>query len=163
MIAALAVRLGLADALKFERRLDEAEDVYRRIIELNSSLTDAWNNIGEVHKDRGELSQAIDCYRRAVELSPEMPTPLDNLIFAMHFQNPSDQAAIKTEHARWNTRFGHPPKSTPFHTNDRTPDRKLRIGFIGARDRRARRFARRPHVDCQRQRLIGRSRRLRAS
>jgi len=52
-------------------RLDEAERIFRQILDRDPRDVRAWHLLGLVAKQRGELPAAMECLKRAIELAPE--------------------------------------------------------------------------------------------
>jgi protein O-GlcNAc transferase len=113
-------------------RMEEAEAVLRRGLRLSPAHPALHTNLGNVLKDAGELDEAIYCFRRAIELDPADAAAHSNLAYALSFQSP-DASAILQECLRWNDRHAAPLRSEiRAHTNDRSPSRRLRIGYVSA-------------------------------
>src|SRR5207249_1254562 len=54
-----------------------------------------------------------------------------HLLYALHFDPRCDAAALACEHRQWQQRHAAPLRAAIFpHTNDRSPDRRLRIGYV---------------------------------
>src|SRR5437764_416717 len=87
-------------------RLDEAEQAYRQVLALEP--------------------------RSAVELEPTYRAAWDNLLYALHYHPAYDAAAIFAEHRRWAELHADPLTRgyVAVHHNDRSPDRRLRIGYV---------------------------------
>lgn len=62
---------------------DGAIAAYRRAVELDGDLPDAWLNLGRLLHERGELAEAERSYRRALDLQPDEPTAAYNLGVAL--------------------------------------------------------------------------------
>jgi predicted O-linked N-acetylglucosamine transferase (SPINDLY family) len=81
--------------------------------------------------EQAQLDDAIASYRRAIQCEPANALAYSNLLYTLYFCPGYDSAAILAEHRRWNERFSAPlAKSIQPHTNDRSPDRRLRIGYV---------------------------------
>ena len=50
-----------------------AEQKYRRVIELAPQFEHAWHNLGGELQKQGQLAEAIDCFQKALKLYPEYP------------------------------------------------------------------------------------------
>lgn len=63
--------------------MDEAEELYRRAVELDPSLAIAYTNLGNVCFRRGDDAQAEALYRRALEIDATQPEAQYNLGYVM--------------------------------------------------------------------------------
>ena len=59
------------NALQRLKRFTEAEEAYRRAIELQPKFADAWNNLGTCLRELKRPEEAETAYRKALELNPE--------------------------------------------------------------------------------------------
>ncbi len=124
---------NLGSALKSQGKLDEAIASCRRALELNPRYADALNHLGNALKDQGKLDEAIRCYRQAIELRPDYVSVHSNLIYTMVFCPGYDNRMLREEHRRWNQQHAAPLAAfIPVHHNDRTADRRLRIGYVSS-------------------------------
>ena len=123
---------NLGNALQGNGQLDEAIVAYRQAIALRPDYAEAYSNLGLALKDRGELDEAIAAHRQAIVLKPDFAHAYDNLLFTLHYHPAYDAQAIAEEHRRWNRQHAQPlRKFIQPHLNDRNPDRRLRIGYVG--------------------------------
>ena len=90
-------------------------------------------NLGSVLAEVGRLDESIALFRRATGARADAHAG-SCLLRAIHFHPDYDARAIEREYAAWEERFARPfaPLSN-FYPNDRTPDRRLRIGYVSAR------------------------------
>lgn len=51
---------------KGQSKIEKAIEYYKKAIEANPRYSYAYNNLGNIYKDRSQYIEAIDCYRRAV-------------------------------------------------------------------------------------------------
>lgn len=122
---------NLGTALKTLGRLDEAIVAFQTSRKLRPQAALVHNNLGTALKDRGQLSDAIASFRQAIRLDPTAVTAHSNLLYTMYFHPDYSGRAIYEEHMRWNEQ--HAKSLTVHalpHTNDRSPDRRLRIGYV---------------------------------
>ncbi len=110
-------------------RYDDAETAFRRGLQLEPRHAILYDNLGSVLKDAGELDAAIDCFRKSLELNPHSAATHGNLAYALSFQS-LQPTAILEECLRWNERFAAPLRPYTDHVNDRSTDRRLRIGYV---------------------------------
>ncbi len=122
---------NLGNAYKDKGQLDQAAASYQRALAINPDSAEAFNNLGNAWSDKGQIDQAIGCYERAMALRPTLVSAHDCYVFYMHYHPAYDSHRILAENRRWNDRHARPLQSRiQPHTNDRNPDRRLRIGYV---------------------------------
>jgi protein O-GlcNAc transferase len=122
---------NLSTALRSIGQPDESIAAARQAIALDSSYAEAHNNLGNVLMDVGQLDQANAAYRQAIALQPNYAEAHSNLLYALHFHPGYDARTLAEEHRQWNSQHAGPLKqSLQNHSNDRNPDRRLRIGYL---------------------------------
>lgn len=125
------VYTNLASAFELEGDLDAAIDHHHRALAINPQLAEVHNNLGNALRLQGQMSDAIASYRRANELKPDFQLAHSNLIFASLFSPEVDPFKLQQEHQRWNELHAMPlAQKIQVHQNDRSPDRRLRIGYV---------------------------------
>jgi predicted O-linked N-acetylglucosamine transferase (SPINDLY family) len=79
---------------------------------------------------QGRQAEALVECRRAIELRPQSHAEHSNLLYSLNFI-PSDTQEVFDEHLEWARRHAEPlTAAAPPLTNDRTPDRRLRVGYV---------------------------------
>jgi len=122
---------NLGSALKDKGQIDQAVAAYRQAIALKPNFADAHTNHGHALKDLGLIEEAIAAYRQSIALRPNHPEAASDVVFAQHYHPRYDAHAILEELRRWHQQHAHPlRKFIPVHSNDRDPNRRLRIGFV---------------------------------
>jgi predicted O-linked N-acetylglucosamine transferase (SPINDLY family) len=122
---------NLGATLRDQRKLDDAVACCRRALELKPDFAGAHNNLGATLRDQGKLDEALACYRRAMELNPDFAGAHSNLVYAQIFCPGYDGQTLYEEHRRWNQRHATPlVKFIQPHLNDRSPGRRLRVGYV---------------------------------
>jgi predicted O-linked N-acetylglucosamine transferase (SPINDLY family) len=123
--------VNLGNALCELQRLTDGIVAFRKAIKCKPDFAVAYNNLANALSLNGELGEAISCYRTAIELKPNYPEAQGNLIYVMQFHPGCDAQAIAEEHRRWDRVYGEPRRRLIRpHSNDRTPERRLRIGYV---------------------------------
>ena len=123
--------VSLAWVLLQLERPREAAARARRAIELAPTLATAHRYLGTALDDLGDRTGAIASYRRCVELSPKDHNAHSTLIVAMLTEPSYDARAVFTETRVWAARHAEPlRKFQRLHTNDKRPERPLRIGYV---------------------------------
>jgi predicted O-linked N-acetylglucosamine transferase (SPINDLY family) len=122
---------NLAVAYQQLGKLDEAAAAHRRAIELRPDFAMGYMNLAGVLKDQGRLDESLACDRRALELRPDYAECHSNLLYTLHYCPDWTPQAICAEHRRWNERHAAPlARFIAPHTNDRSPERRLRVGYV---------------------------------
>jgi len=122
---------NLGNALKDTGEFDEAVAVYRQAIALRPTFAEAYCNLGTVLRDKQQPDDAIAAFRQALALDPDYAEADSNLVYALHFHPAYDPQTIAGELRRWNRQHAEPLRAfIQEHSNDRDPDRRLRIGYV---------------------------------
>jgi protein O-GlcNAc transferase len=113
--------------------LDEAVASLRHAIHLDPGYVEAFNNLGNVLKDQGRLDEAIECYQQCRKLDPAKQMCHSNLFFCMPYHPRYNSRAISEELRCWELVHAQClADGTRSFTNDRSPQRRLRIGYVSA-------------------------------
>lgn len=95
-----------------EATFDQAEEAYRRAIQLDMSLSNALTNLGNLKFRRGSFEEARLLYHQALEVDPAQPEADYNLGF-LYFDGGDAEKA--TEHFR--RALAHDPAFADAHFN----------------------------------------------
>ncbi len=128
---AAVVHTNLGNALWNWGWLDEAISSAARAIALDSGHVEAHVGIGNAFVAEGRLDEALASFRKSVEMRPDLLEAASSLLFALHYHPDYGAQALLAEHRRWARQHAEPlAAQIRPHGNDRTPDRRLRIGFL---------------------------------
>jgi len=126
-----AGHLNLATIYLDASRVAEAIQSARRTLELSPNLAGVHNLLGNALKDDGSVAEAIACFDRAMALKPDDAAAHSNKVYTMEFLPDCDAQSLFKEQRRWNDVHAQSLKKLgPPHENDRSADRKLRIGYV---------------------------------
>ncbi len=134
---------SLGVTLEALNQSEQALQHYERAVQLKPAFTDALNNLGIAYTESGRHDEAIEARRMALALDPGQAHVHSNLLLTMNYSAEIDPPSLLEEHKQWAHEHADPLKSTwQRHTNDRTNDRILRIGYVSAdfRDHTVARF-----------------------
>ncbi len=70
----------------------QAENIWRKVIQLNPKDADAYTNLGNALSDQGKLDEAIAAYRQALQLNPKYAYAYTNLGVALSDQGKLEEA-----------------------------------------------------------------------
>ena len=118
-------------------KFDEAIVNYQKALQINPEFAKAYNGLGHVFHEKGQLDEAEAYYRRAIQIDPENLHSYEGLLFQMLYTSKYDSRTVFQEHLRFAKLFAEPFSSfiSP-HTNGCLPDRRLRIGYVSPDFRR---------------------------
>ena len=103
----------------------------RRATELTPDSPESHSTLGVVLLEAGASNEAEPCFRRALELDPKNAATRSNLLFCIAHNPQVAAEKIYAEHrefARIHEASLRLPK--PLHTNNRAPDRQLKVGIV---------------------------------
>jgi protein O-GlcNAc transferase len=122
---------NLGVALQDSGRLDDAVASFRSALKINPDFADAYSNLGGALKDLGQHDDAVASFRRALEIKPSYAVAYSNLLFTMNYHPDLDAEAIYRAYQEFDVQRCIPLRSTwRAHDNDRSPDRRLRVGYV---------------------------------
>ena len=114
-------------------RIDEAAEAFQRAVALKPDFAEAWNNLGVTLRNLGRMDDAVCCFERSIGFQPHNASLHSNYLHALHYQPGRDPVALKDEHRRWSERHADALEPLlPEHSNERSPGRRLRIGYVSA-------------------------------
>jgi len=112
-------------------RLDEAIVDFRRALEIDENFHAARGYLDTALDDAGRYGETEAVYREAIALRPDDPQPQSVLVFNMQFWPNVGAKDILAEARAWDARFARPLTAQALpHANERSPDRRLRIGYV---------------------------------
>jgi predicted O-linked N-acetylglucosamine transferase (SPINDLY family) len=133
---ALELRTDHADA-RFQEgvvlhdlnRLDDARTAFRAALALRPDMAHAYVNFGNLELAQGNVDEALRCYQESLRFNPKEPVAHSCYAMALNYKPGLSPAALLEEHRRWAAQHCPPPPAAP-HANDRSPGRRLRVGYV---------------------------------
>jgi predicted O-linked N-acetylglucosamine transferase (SPINDLY family) len=108
---------------------DPAIASFRAALNWRPDYAEALCNLGNALKNTGRPDEAVTRYRAAADLQPDDPRFASNLLYLMYFHPNFSPRQIFEAHDQWNETFARPLAQIEPHHNDRSPNRRLRIGY----------------------------------
>jgi predicted O-linked N-acetylglucosamine transferase (SPINDLY family) len=121
---------NLAHLLTALGRLEESVALCRRAIALKPQLGAAYSNLGKALHGQGMLGEGNEVLRRGAAMDPNNAQLHENLLGGYNHTTRWSPAEALAAHIVWSKRFAEPATPPAPHTNDKSPDRVLRIGFV---------------------------------
>jgi len=122
---------NLGNLLRLLGQTDAAIQIFQHCLSFAPKFPEAWNNLGMTHRDAGQLDEALDCMDWAMKINPAFHEAHSNRIYLQQFHPKYAPAALAAELKNWEALHAAPLKKyIRTFDNDRTPERKLRIGYV---------------------------------
>ena len=124
---------NLGAALRAMCRLDEAVAAFGQALRLDAGNVSAHNNLGMTLMGQGRIEEATKSFLRALAMQPTYEAAHSNLLMCLNYDEHLTNAELLAEHVVWDVRHGRGVVTRlPPPTNDRDPDRPLRVGFVSS-------------------------------
>ena len=126
-----AAQFDFGCALHAASQPDKAVRWFREALKIEPTFAAASNNLGSALKDLGRLDEALAAYAQALDIQPDYREADDNLIYSQLFHPSIRRERMAGELRRWSSKYAEPLADAIVpHTNDRSPQRPLRIGYV---------------------------------
>jgi tetratricopeptide (TPR) repeat protein len=84
----------LAEINYRKRNLDRAIELLYKLIDINPTLPEVYNNLGVILKEKGRIEEAISCYIKAIHYGPDMSDSYYNLGIVLQEKGEFDSAIM---------------------------------------------------------------------
>lgn len=119
----------LGAALAMMGHSAQALAAQQRAVELAPQDAEAHCNLANSLRDLGALAQAAAGFRRALAIRPDYALAHSNLLFTLSHDADVAVPDVLQQHQRFGQQFDGLWQAPP-HTNERSPNRPLRLGFV---------------------------------
>jgi protein O-GlcNAc transferase len=110
-------------------RFAEAVASFEQALALKPVFAEARNNLGNVLKEQGRLEEALECYEQVLALKPDYSEAHSNLLMSQHYVGRISNGELLAAALRFGAQFTGKAPARRF-ANDRSPARRLRIGYV---------------------------------
>ena len=128
-LSGIYANLGMA--LQAQGKMEEAVEVYRRGLALNPNDPAGLCNLGGALQDLGRLAEARATFEKALAIKPDYAAVHSNILVLLNYDPTIDDAGLLEAHRGYDRQVTAPllRAATP-PTNDRSPERTLRVGYV---------------------------------
>lgn len=118
------------NVLRKQGRFTHAIARHLQALRLKPTFSAAYNNLAAAYQEQGRLEDAIACHRRLVVLQPDSASVHGDLLSTLLHSEALTPQQLVGEHRLWNFRHAARFDAEGVYPNDRSPQRKLRIGYL---------------------------------
>jgi protein O-GlcNAc transferase len=110
--------------------MDSAASMIEKAILANPTYAEAYNNLGVLHRDAGNISLAVDAYEHCLQIDPDSRNAGQNRLLAINYINDGGDDELYIAHRLWGKRFNCLFPKFMSWENSKKMDRPLVIGYI---------------------------------
>jgi protein O-GlcNAc transferase len=121
---------NLGNARHHLGKLDQAIGSCRQAIRFKPGYAEPYLNLGAGLVAQGKFDEAVASYHEAIRLKPDFYSASSALAFCMNYMENASVGALFEAHREWEGRHGRLLPRADAHANDRSPGRRLKIGYV---------------------------------
>lgn len=123
--------IKLGHILNDLRQPEQAMENLNKALSLNPANAEAYLSRATSYKILGQQEKAIEDNRKAVKLNPDYTMAHTALLYKLNLTHTISAQEIFEEHKKFGSKFEKKLKQKKIsHTNNRDPERRLRIGYV---------------------------------
>jgi predicted O-linked N-acetylglucosamine transferase (SPINDLY family) len=121
--------ISLSSVLSLEGKVTEALGYAQHAVQAAPGSADAYGALGNALWSLGHADESLRAFAQAWQLASS-PSAGSNLLHAMNYALSVEPAQVLAAHRAWAQRHADHVAPARTHTNDRDPQRRLRIGYV---------------------------------
>jgi type IV pilus biogenesis/stability protein PilW len=75
-----------------QKEIPKAIQAYQRVIELDPTYVEAYNNLGIIYQDIGDFDKALEAYQNAIKVNPKYEKAYNNLGILLFLNNRNEES-----------------------------------------------------------------------
>ncbi len=126
-----ATHLALAHCHRQRNRWTEAAGHYQAVLAQAPEDPAPHNELANCYNQLGRIPEAILQYRETYRLAPDFPAALASVLACLNYDPDCPPQEAAAEHRRWAERVAAPYyPMQPRFDNERSAERRLRVGYV---------------------------------
>ena len=135
--ARLVSYLNLSHSLFQQGRYEAAVEAAQRASELGPEHAESYHNLGQLYVEQGRVGEGIETFREGLRHPPDSLMVRQGMLMAMHYLTGTRAEELFREHLKCAEIHAKPRAALIRpHRNDRSSERRLRIGYVSPDFRR---------------------------
>ena len=120
----------LANLYSRQGQSGKAIALMQEAVQKDANQFTTYDGLGNVYREQGELKKSLEYYDKALAVKPDASEPLSNRLLALNNSADISPEDLFREHQNWWTVLGSKLYTPVSYSNDRSPNRRLKIGYV---------------------------------
>jgi predicted O-linked N-acetylglucosamine transferase (SPINDLY family)/uncharacterized membrane-anchored protein YhcB (DUF1043 family) len=82
-------------------KIIESRNMLFKLVQHSPNNGQAWNNLGKMYRETGQIDLALDCYKNALQLTNYQDDIASNHLFTLNYSDKLSAEQIAHEHFQW--------------------------------------------------------------